>query len=46
MVMDDIMKAAMKHYSRAKMKVLLFADDVVIWGMDQMEVQERVRHNK
>ena len=41
MVMDDIMKAAMKDYSRAKMTVLLFADDV-IWGKDQMEVQEQL----
>ena len=41
-VMDDIMKASMKDYSRAKMKVLLLADDVVIWGEDQMEVQEQL----
>ena len=39
MVMDDIMKAAMKDYRRAKMKVMWFADDV-IWGEVQMEVQE------
>ena len=41
-VMDDIMKAAMKDYSSAKMKVMLFADDVVIWGENQMVVQEQL----
>ena len=42
MMVDDIMKAAMKDYSSVKMKVLLFADDVVIWGKYQMEVQKQL----
>lgn len=42
MVMDEIVKKTKEAYGDKEMKILLFADDVVIWGKNSKEVQEQL----
>ena len=41
-VMDEIHKIIKKRLGSEATKALLFADDIVIWGDDEMEVQNQV----
>ena len=42
MVMDEIVKETKEAYGDREMKLLLFADDIVVWGKDSKEVQEQL----
>ena len=39
MVMDEIVKETKEKYGDRKLKVMLFADDIVVWGGNTEEVQ-------
>lgn len=41
-VMDEIHKSVKRKMGSKETNALLFADDIVIWGEDEMEVQEQV----
>ena len=42
MVMDEIVKESKEAYKGRKMKLMLFADDIVVWGANSKEVQEQL----
>ena len=41
-VMDEIVKEAKEAYGDREMKLMIFADDIVLWGSSSEEVQEQL----
>lgn len=42
MVMDEIVKESKEACGRREMKLMIFADDIVVWGTNSKDVQEQL----
>ena len=42
LVMDDMLKATKEAYIGTRMNIILFADDILIWGENEKVVQEKL----